>query len=100
MEEILFGLKGVEMSIDDVIIHTNSLEESIDRIRAVFERCCHLQFEVNFRQMSVWFNLNPVLGHVTTALGIKPDPCSENRSYTSGSNSNKRFRIKIVFWHV
>ena len=69
MEKILFGLKGVEISIGDVIVHTNSLEESIDRIRAVFERCCHSQFEVNSRQMSVWFNLNACAGACHHCVG-------------------------------
>ena len=38
MEQILFGLQCVELSVDDVIIHVNSFEELVDRFRAVFER--------------------------------------------------------------
>ena len=48
MKEILFGLQRAGILVDDVIIHANSLEELIDRIRAVFERCR----EVNLRSNS------------------------------------------------
>ena len=39
MEQILFGIDGVQISIDDVIVHAVTMEELINRLRKVFERC-------------------------------------------------------------
>lgn len=46
MERILFGIEKVEISIDDVIVHAQSMQELISRLRRVFERLrkCNLKF--------------------------------------------------------
>ena len=35
MEEILFGLEGVEISVDDVIVHAVTIDQLIIRLRKV-----------------------------------------------------------------
>ena len=74
MEQILFGLQGVEISVDDVIIHAKSLEELIVRIRAVFARCREYNLRLNPDKCMLGLTEMPVLGHVISAEGIKPDP--------------------------
>ena len=39
MEKILSGIGGVQISIDDVVIHAKTMAELISRLRQVFERC-------------------------------------------------------------
>ena len=39
MEKILFGVEGVRISVDDVIIHAPTMPELVKRLRHVFERC-------------------------------------------------------------
>ena len=39
MEEILFGLDGVEVSVDGVIVHALTIDVLVVRLRKVFERC-------------------------------------------------------------
>ena len=74
MKQILFGLQGVEISVDDVIIHARSLEKLIVRIRAVFARCREYNLRLNPDKCMLGLTEMPVLGHVISAKGIKPDP--------------------------
>jgi len=39
MEQILFGIQGVRISIDEVIIHAATMAELINQLRKVLERC-------------------------------------------------------------
>lgn len=74
MEEILYGLDGVEISVDDVIIHANTMEELIIRIRKVFERCRERNLKLNAKKCQFGLTKMVVLGHVISAEGIRPDP--------------------------
>ena len=47
MEEILFGLEGVEISVDDVIVHAATIDQLIIRLRKVFE----MQSEVKSKKV-------------------------------------------------
>ena len=47
MEQILFGIKGVRISIDDVIVHAATMKELVSRLRKVFERCREYNLELN-----------------------------------------------------
>lgn len=56
MEEILFGLDGVEISIDDVIVHAETIDLLIVRLRKVFERCRARNLKLNANKCE--FGLN------------------------------------------
>lgn len=45
MEQILFGIEKVEISFDNVIVHTESMQELTSRLSPVFEklRLCNLK---------------------------------------------------------
>ena len=74
MEEILFGLDGVEISVDDVIVHARTIDELIVRLRKVFERCRQRNLKLNPSKCEFGLTEIKVLGHVVTSQGIKPDP--------------------------
>lgn len=74
MEEILYGLEGVKISIDDVIVHAYTLDELIVRLRRVFERCRQRNLKLNASKCEFGLTEIKVLGHVITSQGIKPDP--------------------------
>ena len=74
MEEILFGLKGVEISVDDVIVHAVTIYQLISRLREVFERCRERNLKLNPKKCEFGLTQIPVLGHVVSAEGIQPDP--------------------------
>ena len=99
MEQILFGLQGVEISVDDVIIHAKSLEKLIVRIRAVFARCREYNLRLNPDKCMLGLTEMPVLGHVISAEGIKPDP-SKTEAIRQAPLTNKRFGNKVIFRYV
>ena len=74
MEQILFGIDGVQISIDDVIVHAVTMEELINRLRKVFERCRANNLRLNQSKCEFGVTKISVLGHVVSADGIKPDP--------------------------
>ena len=47
MERILFGVEGVRISVDDVIIHAPTMPELVKRPRQVFERCRQYNLKLN-----------------------------------------------------
>ena len=54
MEEILFGLQGVEISVDDVIVHAVTIDDFIIRLHKVFERCRKSNLKLNKKKVQVW----------------------------------------------
>jgi hypothetical protein len=74
MEEILFGLRGVEISVDDVIVHAVTIDQLISRLHEVFERCRERNLKLNPKKCEFGLTLIPVFGRVVSAKGIKPDP--------------------------
>ena len=49
MEQILFGIDEVQISIDDVIMHAVTMEELINWLHKVFKRCCANNLRLNHR---------------------------------------------------
>ena len=74
MEQILFRIDRVQISIDDVIVHAVTMEELINRLRKVFERCRANNLRLNQSKCEFGVTKISVLGHVVSADGIKPDP--------------------------
>ena len=74
MEQILFGIEGVRISIDDVIVHAATMGELINRLRKVFERRRANNLRLNLSKCEFGVTQISVLGHVVDADGIKPDP--------------------------
>ena len=74
MEETLFGLDGVEISIDDVIVHAETIDLLIVRLRKVFERCRARNLKLNANKCEFGLTKIRVLGHIVSKRGIEPDP--------------------------
>lgn len=74
MERVLFGIEKVEISIDDVIVHAQSIQELISRLRRVFERLRKCNLKLNRSKCELGLQEISVLGHVILGDGIKPDP--------------------------
>ena len=64
MEQILFGIDGVQISIDDVIVHVLTMEELINRLRKVFERCRANNLGLNQSKCEFGVTKISVLGYV------------------------------------
>ena len=74
MERLLFGVEGVRISVDDVIIHAPAMPELVKRLLQVFERCRHYNLKLNKSKCSFGVSKISILGHIVSANGIQPDP--------------------------
>lgn len=99
MEQILFGIIGVRISIDGVIVHAATMKELVSRLRKVFERCREYNLELNRSKCEFGVSQISVLGHIVSADGIKPDP-KKNRCHQGNTSAVKRFRSSIFPWNV
>ena len=67
MEQILFGIDKVEISIDDVIVHAESMHKLIKRLRLVFERFRERNLTLNRSKCEFGLKEITVLAHVMSA---------------------------------
>jgi len=74
MEKMLFGIEGVRISIDDVVIHAPTMAELAKRLRQVFEQCRQFNLKLNKGKCEFGVRQISILGHVVSANGIEPDP--------------------------
>lgn len=73
MHELLSDLDGVEVYMDNIIVHGSSMQEHGERLEKVFERTERAGLKLNkekcrFRQQQLHF-----LGQVVNARGVQPD---------------------------
>ena len=64
----------VEISIDDVIVHAETIDLLIVRLRKVFKRCRARNLKLNANKCKFGLTKIRVLGHVVSKRGIEPDP--------------------------
>ena len=74
MEKILFGVEGVRISIDDVIIHAPTMAELVKRLQQVFEQCRQYNLKLNKVKCEFGVSQISVLGQVVSANGIQSRP--------------------------
>ena len=74
MEKILFGIEGVRISVDDVIIYAETMAELVNRVRKVFNRCREYNLKLNRSKCEFGVRQISILGHVVSEKGIEPDP--------------------------
>ena len=74
MERLLFGVEGICISVDDVIIHAPTMPELVKRLRQVFERCHHYNLKLNKSKCEFSVSKISILGHIVSTNGIQPDP--------------------------
>ena len=73
MDKILFGIEGVRISVDDVIIYAETMTELLRRIRKVLDRCRQYNLKLNRSKCEFGVKQITILGHVVSERGIEPD---------------------------
>lgn len=69
MEKLLFGLERVEILVDDVIVYPVTIDQLINVLGKVFERCRERNLKLNpkIKKVRVWTYRNTlVLSHVVS----------------------------------
>ena len=69
MDKILFGIEGVRISVDDVIIYAETMAELLKRIRKVLDRCRQYSLKLNRSKCEFGVKQITILGHVVPEKG-------------------------------
>lgn len=70
----MFGIEGVRISVDDVIIYAETMAELVKRVRNVFNRCREYNLKLNHSKCEFGVKQISILGPVVSEKGIEPDP--------------------------
>lgn len=67
--------RGVEIYLDDIVIHTKTGDEHFVLLEDVFKRIDMHGLAINIKKTHFLCKSIRYLGHVISAEGISPDPC-------------------------
>ena len=74
MRKLLRGIKNVHNYIDDILIHTKTWEEHLQRIREVFSRLREANLTARPTKCFIGYNEVEFLGHIVGQGTLKPKP--------------------------
>ena len=74
MNELLEGLEGVEVQIDDIIVFGSDKAEHDKRLDNVLKRLLHANITLNKAKCEFGVKSVKILGHIVSSEGISPDP--------------------------
>ena len=72
INKIISGLQGCESYIDDVVVHANTWEEHLDRLKGLFLRLREAQLTVNLAKTELGCAYVTYLGHRVGQGQVKP----------------------------
>ena len=73
-EKILFGVEGVHISVDDVIIRAPTMPELVKCLRQVFKSCRQYNLKLNKSKCEFGVSKTLIFEHIVLAYSIQPDP--------------------------
>ena len=74
MNELLDGLEGVEVQIDDIIVYGCDVAEHDKRLANVVNRLSQANITLNKAKCEFGVKSVKILGHIVSSEGITPDP--------------------------
>ena len=74
MHEIFDDLEGVEVIMDDILVHGTNDEEHDNRLGNVLQRCRDRNLKLNSKKLKLKTNQVEYIGHVLASEGLKPNP--------------------------
>ena len=74
MQKALEGLEGVLCQMDDILIHTETVDEHTDKVQEVLERLVKAGITLNEEKCEFFQTRVTFLGHVIDQSGIHADP--------------------------
>ena len=66
------GIEGVEVVVDDILIHGKTLKEHNERLQKVLQKCRDINLKLNKRKCHIGLLEVKYVGHKLTVDGIKP----------------------------
>ena len=74
MDKVCRGLSFTTTYLDDVLVHSASMQEHAEHLRLVFERLASAGLTLRGRKCRIGMAKVNYLGHVFSAAGMEPDP--------------------------
>ena len=74
MDKVCRGLPFTTTYLDDVLVHSASMQEHAEHLRLVFERLASAGLTLRGRKCRIGMAKVNYLGHVFSAAGMEPDP--------------------------
>ncbi|XP_062698486.1 uncharacterized protein K02A2.6-like [Aedes albopictus] len=74
MAKMVAGLRGVEVFLDDILVHSKTLEEHNRILHMLFRRLREYGFHLRVEKCRFYQDQLKYLGHIISARGIQPDP--------------------------
>ena len=76
MDVVFSGLKwrGLLVYMDDIVVYSESIQEHLRLLEEVFKRLLEAGLKINPKKSTLVATEVRYLGHVVSALGIRPDP--------------------------
>ncbi|XP_062713135.1 uncharacterized protein K02A2.6-like [Aedes albopictus] len=74
MAKMVAGLRGVEVFLDDILVHSKTLEEHNRILHMLFRRLREYGFHLRVEKCRFYQDQLKYLGHIISARGNQPDP--------------------------
>ena len=74
MHELFDDIEGVEIVMDDILVHGRSDSEHDARLEQVLQRCREKNLKLNPKKLKLKTKQVDYIGHVLTENGLQPDP--------------------------
>ena len=71
-DQLVSGLEGVTAYVDDLLVHSNTWEEHVRRLRALFSRLAEAKLTINLAKCEFGASTVKYLGHRVGHGGIRP----------------------------
>ena len=72
MNNILYGLPGVNVIADDILVYGATIDEHNERLEAVFKCAHNVNLKFNPQKCKIWKTEVDYIGHTISEAGIKP----------------------------
>ena len=73
MQRVLSGLQFASVYLDDVIVYSETLEEHVNHLKAIFERLRKANLKLKPEKCKFVCDEVEYLGHIITSAGLKPN---------------------------
>ena len=96
MNRVIFELEGCDVYIDDLIIYSNTWEEHVARLRALFDRLTKANLTVNLVKSEFGHAQIVYLGHVVGQGTVRPVEAKVECILNMQRPSNRREIMKFL----
>jgi hypothetical protein len=90
MKQLLEGLEGVEVIMDDMLVWGENNEQHNERLIKLLERLRAIGLQLNKDKCKIGLTEIPYIGHLLSEQGVKPDPSKVDAIINMSGPTNKQ----------